>query len=601
MHSDTDATPAIPVNLSIILAVAYVIAAVALIVGSVALSEGGSTSSEVIEGGSNAFGVPYRFSAATTAADPGPGFLRFDTNPEAAPPTECYVSEVDDNGNQVTGILDQLTASTSPNRSFVVLFKQGDESTNLQFYVTTQVDNGSWRTLTISYIARSNWATVVDGDAMFMSISLTGDAGAPGTSTWKMRVIAATTAPGTLATSFAAGEIVDGVTLATNDRLLIKDQTDPVENGLYVVQSSGAPIRTADLPAFSDASSVSVFVNQGSANANSLWVCTSLAGSADVGTDPVTFAAFQATPAGGLNSELQYNNAGSFGGVSSWTTNGTTQLNMSDTGSLNFGSASDVNVTFNNGAGDLRIHNTLASGDIVVQLGSDDASSELRVETSSGQPVFSAASSGVVTINGPNRSGAPETTGSVVAIESQVFTDNTTGPGGTAPYKAFSSVAQPTLSAFNAGVTTTDAATLRIDGAPTAGPNQTITNAYGLHVANGNAKIGGSVFATSFFTVSDQNLKKNIKPLVGSREMINSIDVFTYCWKDPSRSSNVQHGVMAQQLEASNLSYFVEDIGTNKTVNYTNLIAVLIGNVKQLNQEIVDLKLQVDNLRAQLP
>jgi hypothetical protein len=41
----------------------------------------------------------------------------------------------------------------------------------------------------------------------------------------------ATTANGTLATAFDAGSVIDGITLATGDRILIKDQTPPVTSG----------------------------------------------------------------------------------------------------------------------------------------------------------------------------------------------------------------------------------------------------------------------------------------------------------------------------------------------------------------------------------
>src|SRR6267378_1962316 len=62
----------------------------------------------------------------------------------------------------------------------------------------------------------------------------------------KGSVRAATTAAGTLASSFANGSVIDGVTLATNDRILLKDQSTGSENGLYTVNASGSPTRTTD-------------------------------------------------------------------------------------------------------------------------------------------------------------------------------------------------------------------------------------------------------------------------------------------------------------------------------------------------------------------
>jgi hypothetical protein len=62
----------------------------------------------------------------------------------------------------------------------------------------------------------------------------------------KDSVRAATAVAGTLATSFANGSTVGGVTVATNDRILVKNQVDAGENGIYVVNASGAPTRAAD-------------------------------------------------------------------------------------------------------------------------------------------------------------------------------------------------------------------------------------------------------------------------------------------------------------------------------------------------------------------
>jgi hypothetical protein len=62
----------------------------------------------------------------------------------------------------------------------------------------------------------------------------------------KDSVRAATAVAGTLATSFENGDTVGGVTIATNDRILIKNQATATENGIYIVNASGAPTRAAD-------------------------------------------------------------------------------------------------------------------------------------------------------------------------------------------------------------------------------------------------------------------------------------------------------------------------------------------------------------------
>lgn len=81
----------------------------------------------------------------------------------------------------------------------------------------------------------------------------------------------ATTANGTLASAFANGSTVDGVTLATGDRILLKNQTTGAENGVYVVKASGAPDRAKGWEAGVSAVGYAARVRVGTANAGTVW------------------------------------------------------------------------------------------------------------------------------------------------------------------------------------------------------------------------------------------------------------------------------------------------------------------------------------------
>ena len=86
-------------------------------------------------------------------------------------------------------------------------------------------------------------------------------------------------------------QTVDGVALSEGDRVLVKDQTDPIENGLYVV-SSGAWSRSADADEPNEVSAgLFVFVEEGSVNADSGFVLTT-DNPLIVGTDGLTFVQF---------------------------------------------------------------------------------------------------------------------------------------------------------------------------------------------------------------------------------------------------------------------------------------------------------------------
>lgn len=110
---------------------------------------------------------------------------------------------------------------------------------------------------------------------------------------WKDRVRAATTAAGTLASSFENGDVIDGVTLATGDRILIKNQAAGAENGFYTVNASGAPTRTTDADTGAELESSAAFVSEGTTNGATSWVLTTT-GTITVGSTSLTFAQFGA-------------------------------------------------------------------------------------------------------------------------------------------------------------------------------------------------------------------------------------------------------------------------------------------------------------------
>lgn len=106
---------------------------------------------------------------------------------------------------------------------------------------------------------------------------------------WKQPVRVATTANGALATAYENGDVVDGVTLATGDRILLKNQTTGSENGIYVVNASGAPTRASDMDSNAEAPQATVFVREGTVNADTSWTLTNN-GAITLGTTSLTFA-----------------------------------------------------------------------------------------------------------------------------------------------------------------------------------------------------------------------------------------------------------------------------------------------------------------------
>lgn len=105
---------------------------------------------------------------------------------------------------------------------------------------------------------------------------------------WKQPVRAATTTNGTLATAYANGQTLDGVTLATGDRILLKDQTTQTENGIYIVAASGAPTRATDADSTAELQAATVYVTSGTTNLDKAYTQTT--DNVTIGTNNVVWA-----------------------------------------------------------------------------------------------------------------------------------------------------------------------------------------------------------------------------------------------------------------------------------------------------------------------
>lgn len=98
-----------------------------------------------------------------------------------------------------------------------------------------------------------------------------------------------------IATDLQNGDTIDGITLVTGDKVLLKDQTAGAENGCYSVVSSGAASRSpgADVVNYSINYQFPQFISvtEGTANANTGWHVSNRYGSITLGTTEITYAA----------------------------------------------------------------------------------------------------------------------------------------------------------------------------------------------------------------------------------------------------------------------------------------------------------------------
>ena len=103
---------------------------------------------------------------------------------------------------------------------------------------------------------------------------------------WKNPVRVAST--GNISVSgWTTATAIDGVTLANGDRVLLKNQTAPAENGIYYVVL-GALGRATDADTASEVLQATVMVEEGTTNADTIWTNTTNA-PITLGTTGLTF------------------------------------------------------------------------------------------------------------------------------------------------------------------------------------------------------------------------------------------------------------------------------------------------------------------------
>ena len=90
-------------------------------------------------------------------------------------------------------------------------------------------------------------------------------------------------------------QTVDGIALVAGDRCLVKDQTTQSANGIYVV-AAGAWARSTDMDAWAEVPSAYTWVEQGTVNADTGWVCTADQGGT-LGTTNITWTQFSGSGA----------------------------------------------------------------------------------------------------------------------------------------------------------------------------------------------------------------------------------------------------------------------------------------------------------------
>jgi hypothetical protein len=262
-----------------------------------------------------------------------------------------------------------------------------------------------------------------------------------------------------------------------------------------------------------------------------------------------------AATAGGSNTQMQYNNSGTLAGLSTLTTDGTSitidggNININDGDLLRFGDGNDFTIqhtgaiaTMLNTTGPFLLLNNTATEDINFQMGTNNATASFNVKNLAGSAILDVEADSKVFI-----------TGTLDVSDVVNFNDTTAS------------------SSYTTGA-------LIVDG--------------GVGIA-GKVFTNDTVTGVSFTATSDANFKKEIAEIKNPLDKIDSINAYQYKFNFTD-DDKLRYGVLAQNLKEQGLDdlVFEEENSGRLSVDYNNLVGLLIGSVKELKQQVKDLTIQ---------
>jgi hypothetical protein len=139
-------------------------------------------------------------------------------------------------------------------------------------------------------------------------------------------------------------------------------------------------------------------------------------------------------------------------------------------------------------------------------------------------------------------------------------------------------------------------------GGDTFSPNQTKINNSGISTvgltASGSGTFGGNVTAqgeVTAYSSSDIRLKRDVLPITNALDIIEKLNPVRYRWNkkaialNSAKDDRINYGLIAQQLEDV-LPDLVHQTNGYKSVDYIQLIGILLAGVRELRKEVNQLK-----------
>lgn len=397
-------------------------------------------------------------------------------------------------------------------------------------------------------------------------------------------------------------QTIDGVALQVNDRVLVKNQTNAIENGIYLA-SSGDWSRANDYNSEVEINNSAVFVLQGSTQAKTTWVQTSTV--TDLGASAISFSAFSGPVINSAGSGITLGTNGSVavkeGAGIAFDGNGALIVDVYSGGGLMITTNNTSATTPTTTGASLALTQT---GVTAGSYGSATQSPVFNVDT---KGRITAADMVTITPAFASITALPSTlTGYGITDAVRKAGDTMTGNLSIVPTTG---IAQFTITRATQA-TGQASLTLTTQSGTGAGSwqvyNQSNESALAFYssirgqdilrlTTAGNAQFTGDVTATGNITSnSDRRLKKDIQPILLPLEKVEKLNGVTFVLIDHNTKGT---GLIAQDVQEVLPEAVREEDNGTLSVAYGNLAGLFVEAIKALNKQVAELQAEVRALK----
>lgn len=113
--------------------------------------------------------------------------------------------------------------------------------------------------------------------------------------------------------------------------------------------------------------------------------------------------------------------------------------------------------------------------------------------------------------------------------------------------------------------------------------------------------VAGTIKASAVDYNSDQRLKQNITPIISSDKILSQLNPVSYFWNEKGKqkggNTQLQYGLIAQEVEKVLPNIVNTDSEGYKSVNYNELIPILLKSAQQQDIKIKELQEEIQKLK----